>query len=105
MKQPALIEERRVCVCCGVGARVRHGFMTPVEGEPAIVSITPIVYVSGTSTGKSQTRNAPKIQVCDRCLVLAVGGTSSKPSKEGLSLFAAFRNSLAHRYSVMTGAR
>ena len=70
--------------------------------EPDIISITPVLYVSGTGGNvKAQIKNAPKIQVCTDCLVLAVGGTSSHLSVQARSLFAAFRNSLAHRYSEM----
>jgi len=70
--------------------------------EPDIVSITPYIYVSGTGgNAKRQLKNAPKIQICTDCLVLAVGGTSSALSREARQLFAAFRNSLTHRYSEM----
>jgi hypothetical protein len=78
--------------------------MSLTAEEPDIVSITPYVYVSGTGGNvKGGIKNAPKIQICTACLVLAVGGTSSSLSKEARHLFAAFRSSLTHRYSEMVG--
>ncbi len=100
--QPALIEPRRVCCSCGADARIRHGFMQRAEGEPAIVTVTPLVYVSG-GADKARIKNAPKVQICETCLVLAVGGTASRPSKQAIDLWHAFRNSLALRYSELRG--
>ena len=89
----------RACCSCGRAARIRHGFTPHDPAEPDIVTITPVIYVSGA--GKAQLKNAPKVQVCLDCLILAIGGTASKPSKQALSLWAAMRNSLATRYSDM----
>jgi len=77
--------------------------MSIAAEEPDIISITPVLYVSGTGGNvKGQIKNAPKIQICTDCLVLAVGGTSSALTPQARHLFAAFRNSLTHRYSEMS---
>ena len=100
-----LIPDMRFCCSCGAAARVRHGHMKPVPGEPEIVAISLALYVSGTSQAKAQLQRAPKLQICRTCLVVAIGGTDSKLTPQARALYAALRNSIAHRYGAMAGGR
>lgn len=104
-RQASLLPDVRACCCCRREARTRRGMMPRGSNEPEIVTITPYLYVSGTSTARRKLKNAPKVNICTDCLGLAFGGTSSNLTREALDFFAALRNSVTYGYEQITNGR
>jgi hypothetical protein len=94
----SLLAHRKVCCVCGCEARDRMRYR-PL-GDPNILAITPILYRRGQNKG--DLKNAPRIQVCEPCLVKALTeGRLIWTSKEIQNLWHALRESILVRYSSM----
>lgn len=96
MKDASLFPKKRVCCVCASEA-------TPgrkrIAGEPNVLAITPVMYRRGT--GKGQLRNAPKIVICESCLVRALVSSRLGLPKEAQKMWNAFRESISFRYGSM----
>lgn len=97
MKDASQFPSKRVCCICRCEAT--GGRKKRVPGEPNILAITPVIYRRGS--GKGQLRNAPKIVICETCMVYAVTSSGWKLPKESKSLWEAIRESISYRYSAM----
>ena len=84
----------RVCSVCGVQASLptRYG----VPPEVPMLSITPIIY---RRSNCRQLRNAPRVQICEKCLPVIL---SSLPSDQrACRLWSAIQESLSNCYSAL----
>jgi hypothetical protein len=97
---PKLLKDRRACCACGVTASC--GKRIPVPGEPNIVAISLVIYRRGV--GKGQLSAAPRVQICQDCLVKALAGSLFGAGREGSRLWGALRESISFRYSSMVEA-
>jgi hypothetical protein len=97
MSAPTLFKSKRTCCVCGSAAT--GNLRRRIEGEPNIVAITPVIYLRGT--GKGQLRNAPRVQVCEPCLVRALAGARFGMGSQAAKIWSELRESLSYRYSAM----
>ena len=97
MTGPSLFEMKRVCCCCG--AESSHGRRKPLPGDARIVSISGVIYRRGL--GKGTIRNAPRVQICETCLVQSLVPSKWGMGSTGSKLWAAMRGSLSESYSAM----
>lgn len=93
-----LFSLKRVCCVCGGEATANRRERDPEE--PNIIAITPVVYRRGA--GKGRLQNAPRVQVCEDCLVKALTGgrLSWLGDKSAAKLWESLRESLLNRYSA-----
>lgn len=92
-REKTLFNPVRQCCVCACTARINA---KPQDGVPTIVAITPVIY------RKSRIKNAPKVQVCDTCLVRAIA--ERHPSPQSLRLWQSLMQSFSMRYSSMLEA-
>lgn len=94
---PLLFAERNTCCACGASVTRRRGRIPFAKGDANILTVTPLLYVVGK---RRKLKKAPGFHICDRCFVLAIGGTCSKLSLEGVALWGMLRGSLSLCYNV-----
>ena len=96
----SLFKQKRTCCVCE--AQATFGARKPIQGEPNIISISPVIYMRGT--GKGQLRNAPKVQICATCLTKALAGGTFGIGVQDKKLWLALGQSLSSGYSALLDA-
>lgn len=87
--------------CVGCGRTAVNGAKLAGPDEPVIVAITPVFYLRRSSGRKI--KNAPKVQVCEECLVKATTqGRLHWPGSTSEKVWNAFRQSFQTCYSKLT---
>jgi hypothetical protein len=97
MKEPTLYKVKRRCCICGAEATRNRGKLAP--GEPGIVSITPVIYRGGRI--KELTHACPRVEVCERCLVLACTEGWLKSEVRWRALWEALQDSILRTYKLL----
>jgi hypothetical protein len=97
MSASTLFKPKRTCCVCG--SEATGNLRGRIEGEPNVIAITPVIYLRGN--GKGQLRNAPRVQVCEPCLIRALVGGRFGIGNQAAKIWAALRESLSYRYGAM----
>lgn len=90
-------EKVRVCCICKAEAARLKSNRPRLEGEPIMISITPMIYRRGQ--GKRMLKNAASVHVCESCLdlVIEVPFTTRETERLPMALLA----SIEDRYNSL----
>ena len=94
-----LFTEKRVCICCGAEARRRRGFQKRLPGEPAMIGI--VSYVCRQGSDKSRVQSGLTINLCEACVISALGGPGQGVPASVRKLSEALRESILLSYSLL----
>lgn len=90
-----LFSRIRKCVCCSVQVAER----SREPNRPHMVGISLVLY--RRASGKKQLAGAGRVQICERCLALAISNQGRLPGKEARQLLASLAGLISQRYTLM----